>query len=447
MVLLWLMGCTLGLDPLPEETASVDTQDPGVLRWSMEPDSIALGETPVDQPVSGVVTLTNTGDLDLMVFDLGTPEDDNLDASLLGAPVVPAGASTQVQVVWTPGAPGDLISALSISLGDSSDALREETVPVGGTALGAVATVSTSAYDFGEISIGCEADLTLTLTNTGNIDMQVDAVELSWLEGFSLDEPTDLPWVLSPYESHEQVVRFSPDDLGLMCSDLTFQTDLGEVATVLQGEGVVDEERTLTFDVGEQSRSTIIVDVNITAIPNSTEDQYSPLFVASLPTFFDTLLDSHTSFRAAFVWSVSGTVDGEYEYIDETFSSSEATEAALAMIEPGALAGDNDANFTTLLAAIDVNSDWLFEDDAWAASRLNLITIQRDVEASGGVWSNWVEQARAYKDDPEDLLFHALPGRSRGAVAPPSPSPTTTRRWPRQGGCSSVSARPIGQTT
>ncbi len=410
MIWVLLVGCGLGLESDPVDNAPVETLEPGTVEWTVEPATLALGETPVDQPISGTITLMNTGDEDLLVLDLGDARTDGIEVSLSEAPLIAPGSSTPIQVVWTPVEPGVMDSTLSISVGASPEEAQPVTVPVGGTALGANATLSMTYYDFGEVDIGCQGELELTLTNTGNAEMVVDAVDLEGADGFSLDEPDDLPWELGPYQSHEVGVLFSPDDIGGMVTELSFDTDVGEISAELQGQGVVDEERTQTFDVGEQSRSTIIVDVNLTAIPNSSEDQYSQFFVAALPTFFETLLENHSSFRAGFVWSTSGTVDGEYDYIDETFTAEEATNAALEMIAPGANGGDNDQNFVTLLAALSANSDWLFEDAGWSESLLSLITIQRDTEASGGSWENWVAQTQAFKEDPEDVVFHAIAG-------------------------------------
>jgi hypothetical protein len=410
MFLALLAGCGLGLHFDADDTDAVVIEDPGSVAWTIEPASLDLGTTSTGEPITAGLTLTNTGDMDLLVLDLDEDREDHLEVTLSDVPLLNPGASTQLNVVWTPSEPGAMSTALAITVGGSPEDPELLSVPVAGIAQGATPTVSTTSYDFGEIGISCQDELMLTLTNTGNVAMQVDEVTLRGAEGFTLDDPDDLPWVLNPYQSHEQIVRFEPEDLGPMFGELVFETDQGEVTTELQGEGVVDEERTITFDVAEQSRSTMIVNVNLTAIPNSTEDQYSTFFVAALPTFFQTLLDNHTKFRAGFVWSVTGTVDGDYDYIDESFTASEATDIALDMIAPGANGGDNDANFRTIQNAIGANSDWLFEDASWAESRLCLFTIQRDTEASGGSWSNWVAQAQAFKDDPDDIVYHAIAG-------------------------------------
>jgi hypothetical protein len=411
VILPWLVGCATSPEPaVVLDTAPLAVEEPGLVQWSLQPSSLALGETPVDQPVAGVLTLTNTGDEHLQLVDLIGATEDRLEVSMAQVCLLSPGAECALDVMWTPQQPGALDAALSFAVGVSADQAEAVTVPVQGTALGGIATISTSSYDFGDVGIGCELDLLVTLTNTGNSNLQVDAVGLDGAEGFHIYTPTDLPWVLAPFESREWRAFFEPVGIGGVSGEMWFDTDGGVVATELQGNGSVDEERTLVFDIGEQSASTIIFDVNYTAIPDSNEDRFSEFLVDSLPTFFQTLLDHDARFRAAFVWDISGSVDGPLDYLDESLSAAEAADAAMTMLESGKRGGDNDANFATLAAAIDANGDWLFEDEEWSDSRLNLVTIQNDMEQSGGHWSSWVSDARGYKDNDEDLVFHAIAG-------------------------------------
>jgi len=173
MIWAWLAGCSLGLTPTVIDTGSVEPPAPVGVEYSVEPASLALGETPVDQPLSGSITLSNTGDEELLVLDLGDASQDNIELSLADVPMLSPGSSVQLDVLWTPQEPGTLDAALSFSVGGSPDAAQPVSVPVGGTALGANATLSLTSYDFGEVGIGCEDELTLTLTNTGNIYMLV----------------------------------------------------------------------------------------------------------------------------------------------------------------------------------------------------------------------------------------------------------------------------------
>ncbi len=408
--LMLFIGCQFGLQSTLDDTGVTVIADTTPAKWTVEPAALALGTTDVDVPLSGAVILTNTGDQDLLVLGLGESTEEHLEVELTGEPVLAPGRATQLDITWTPAEPGSLESAVAISVGTSSTDAQPVDLAVSGTAMGAVATVSASVYDFGEVDIGCDGEFSLTLTNTGNTTMQVDSVALHGNEAYWLEEPEDLPWTVSPWQSQQLVVHFSPDELGEMFTDLEFETDLGTIQTNFEGEGVVDQEHTVNYTVGELSRSTIIWNINLTAIPDSSEDQYSHFFVAALPTFFETLLENHASYRASFVWNVSGEIDGDPVYIDESYSAEDATAIALDMIAPGKYAGDNDANFTTLLNTIAANTDWLFEDDAWSEAPLHLITVQRDTEASGGNWATYVSQAQSYKDDPEDVVFHAIAG-------------------------------------
>jgi hypothetical protein len=411
-----LVGCVPVPEPVQLDTGASSVEEPEPepepeqVQWSIQPTSLVLEDTRAEQPVSGVIYVYNTGNVDLQLYDLEATVEGDLEASFSETSPLPPGSMGVLEVAWTPQVPGTLDAALSFGLGLSSDEAQAVTVPVSGTAFGAVPTLSVHSYDFGEVGIGCEVDLLVTVTNTGNSDLQIDDVGIQGGEGFWAYTPTVLPWVLAPYESRDHRAFFEPADLGSVSSALAFETDVGVVATELQGNGVVDEERTLTFDIGEQNASTIIFDVNYTAIPDSNEDRFSQYFVPAIPTFFQTLLDNNASFRTGFVWSASGTMDGPVDYIDETFTASEAADIASRMLARGANGGDNDQNFETLLAAIHENSDWLFEDEEWADSRLNLITIQNDQEQSGGHWSSWVSDARDYKDNDEDIVFHAMAG-------------------------------------
>jgi hypothetical protein len=421
--MLWVLlaGCSLFQGPSQQDSAEPEPSGPGRASWTIEPPALHLGEAPVGQPITGFVELTNTGAEDLLVMDLGDADNPWLALSLAGAPVLAPDASTLITATWSPPDPGTLDQTLDLILGSSAQDAQSAPLPVSGTAVGAAATLSTSSYDFGTLGLGCTEELSLTLTNTGNAELRVEAVTLHGEPGFEIDAPDDLPWYLAPFQSHQLDLRFAPEQQGLVVGELELDTDLGLVTAELMGEGSVTDQRTQHFTVGEQSRATIIVDVNNTAIPESTEDMFGDQLVDSLPTFFETLQELHVRFRAAFVWNVDGTVSGGDAYIDDSFSVTEATNAALEMLEDGRTRGDNDANFQTLINALHQNEGWLLEDADWELSKLSLITIQRDTERSGGSWSKWVGQAQTFKEDKELVVFHAIAGPVPGGCGPAVP--------------------------
>lgn len=137
---------------------------------------------------------------------------------------------------------------------------------------------------------------------------------------------------------------------------------------------------------------------------------FSERFEAALPGYFQALLDHGAEFRLAFLWDVAGVVHGPHPYIDESFTAEEATEAMRGMVEGGADDIDNDRAFTTLLAGLEYNQDWLFEDETWADSRLSLMSFTNDTEQSGGSATTYGTTARSYKEDASDVVFHAIGG-------------------------------------
>jgi len=181
------------------------------------------------------------------------------------------------------------------------------------------------------------------------------------------------------------------------------------VASAISGTGAVDGEASVTYEVGVLARATTLWHINEVALVGSY-GYYNEVFFASMPHYFEQLQETRAYYRIAFLWNTDGSIEGDTPYIDHTMSASEAWTVAQEMMATGASIGDNDRNFTSLIAGITAQSDWLFEDEYWEESKLSLITVQRDVEQSGGSYVDYVSQARAFKDDDELLVFHAIAG-------------------------------------
>ncbi|MFT5686173.1 MAG: hypothetical protein ACI8RZ_007129, partial [Myxococcota bacterium] len=119
-------------------------------------------------------------------------------------------------------------------------------------------------------------------------------------------------------------------------------------------------------------------------------------------------------FRVAFMLPSGGIVSGDVPYIDHTYTASEAVELVGEMMTNGM--GDNDAQFTTLALGLEQQADWLFDESgSWQNSRLSLIAINHDTEQSGGTAESHLSNYYTYKDDPADIIFHAIGGDPGGA--------------------------------
>ncbi len=388
--------------------------EPVSLEWdyAVQPKKVKFGDQPVGTLATQVVNVKNTGEDDLLFVDFAAPALDGLEVTSPTAFSIAPGRSQDLVVSWVPGFAGTMSDEFVLWLGASTQDTEEVTVPLSGSGQGPVMTISSQEYDFGGVNVGCNADVTFSLTNTGNADLSIETLSLEGDEVFVLTDTTlaePFPWTLAPFTSRDIQVVYEPVEQNPDKGVVTLTSDAGSVSSSLAGEGMVDGSNVLSYVVGERNKSTILVHVNEVAIegPYGTFSQHLD---DSLPVFFQTLQDNRADYRVAFFWSSDGTVDGSVPYLDDTYSPEESRQVVLDAIAAGGNAGDNDRNFTSLMNAIEEQSNWLFEDDNWTKSKLSLVAINRDVEQSGGHYTQYVEQAQSYKEDPEKVLFHAIAG-------------------------------------
>ena len=142
--------------------------------------SLTFGTVMLGTSTDQTLTLTNTGNADLLVFELAS-------ANPLGAPfaLVPGqdGCSNQtltpatsctVVLRYAPASTG--IHNDSFDIPSTDPDAPSVTVNVSGTGDSMPTpklTVSSTSLAFGTVAVGSSADQTLTLTNTGNADLSV----------------------------------------------------------------------------------------------------------------------------------------------------------------------------------------------------------------------------------------------------------------------------------
>ena len=166
----------------------------------------------------------------------------------------------------------------------------------------------------------------------------------------------------------------------------------------------------------------MIVHVNEMMIPGLWGwGHYATAFEDSLPTLFEALQDSGVPYRVAFVYDPTGVVHGRVPYIDETSSPASAAAIAMDQLKSATGSTDNDSSLDTLIAALTKNSDWLFEDEAWAGSKLALVSLNADDEWSTIDAPTAVSMARDLKEDDANVVFHSIAGLGSGCAVPHGP--------------------------
>ena len=194
-------------------------------------------------------TVTNTGDDDLNIstpvlvsgndrFSLLTENEEDV--------LIPAGEVVQFNVVYEPktfesnGAYVEIIS--------SDEDERSSMVTLEGYGDAPVMTVDPVDVDYGMISIGCDNEERITITNDGNLTLEVESISQMVtqpadiiLEFGSLPEP---PWEIEPGLSLDFLVSYVPTDTGFDESLITIQGNdplTPEVEALQAGDGDVEK--------------------------------------------------------------------------------------------------------------------------------------------------------------------------------------------------------------
>jgi len=410
--MIWLL--VVACKPTPDTVDSGTFTEPE-LAWSYKvtPKKVDFGDQVVGSSASQVVLVTNTGEDDLMFVDFVPPALEGLEVTAPSLFALPPGAVQDLVVTWTPGTASPMLDEFSVSLGPNNTETDKVTVTLSGAGQGPVMTISSQQYDYGGVPVGCFSEGTFSLTNTGNADLLIEGLSLDGddevyqITDTTLEEP--FPWTVAPFTSRDIQVRYTPIEQNYDVGVVELTSDAGKVSAALTGEGVVDGSNVLSFTVGDKNKNTVLVHVNEVAIegPYGTFAQELQDYVH---VFFETLQENHADYRAAFFWNADGTVDGDVQYLDDSYSPTQSAQIVIDAIAGGSTAGDNDRNFTSLLAAVEEGRWWLFEDENWSDSKLSLVAINRDTEQSGGHYSTYVEQAQALKSDPDKVVFHAIAG-------------------------------------
>ncbi|MDP8239314.1 MAG: choice-of-anchor D domain-containing protein [Candidatus Hatepunaea meridiana] len=202
----------------------------------VSPEALDFAEVVVDQSADLILTIRNRGRENLNVSDI-TIEGDIFSSDFENEVVIEPGNTSDVTVTFQPDDTGDLAGTLVITSNDpDNENLDVNLTGIGVEAIPAI-DVSPDALDFGAVPIDDEADLILTISNTGFGDLTISDITI---EGDNFISDFENEIVIQPNESRELTVTFSPDDIDDFVGTLTIASDDPEnedLAVALSGSG------------------------------------------------------------------------------------------------------------------------------------------------------------------------------------------------------------------
>ncbi len=410
--MLWILlaACQPAPDLSPDEAET----SAGIPQAATIPTSIDFGEVaPGSEQVLSLL-LQNLGDADYDILN-ATLSSPDITLTLPTDDTVTPELGLQILLSWSPSGPGELEDALVISTSDP--ATPTLTVPIIGTSNGPVLTTSTTEADLGVVGVGCTEEIDLSISNSGNQDLQItDLSQTNTIGEFTLsdldgEELAPLPWTLEPFETTWIKLQFAPtyahDTATIIQID---SNDLSSPVSQVQiyGEGSIEGEQTDIFEVTGQQKVVGLFAVNDECCAVST-GMFHDTLTNTISELFDALLESRVDYRIASLLTSDGKVGGSTPYIDDTYSASEAGSIFMEMIDGGSV-GDNDQNLTTLYNGVVENADWLFAD-GWEDAKLNMVAINYDQEQSSLSYSYYLKQIySSYQPDTDSVVYHAIGG-------------------------------------
>ncbi len=392
-------------------------QGSGDAQLETDPETIDFGTVALGESAETDITLHDAGDADLYIADLST-RPASLEVQSFVTSVIAAGDEATATLRWTPTTVAPLDGHLALVVGASLDDASEIDVPAVGSVTGAVLALSEEAVDLGTTDVGCTATAVLGLANQGTTDLVVSSIALSSGDEFTLTDEAGaalvFPLTIAPGETAGVQIAYAPtEDHGSATTIAIDSNDpIDPMATVpVTAIGRLEGAKSLEWTVQTHQGTTALIQVNAVAISGP----YNSRLYDSLDTLFETLDELGGPYRIAFIATNTGAILGDIPYIDDSFTSDAAVDAAENML---AAKGDFDGSLQLLLDGIDENAEWLLdESDYWKASKLSLVGINSDIEQSPGDATHYIDEYDDYKTDPDDIVVDGIAGPDPGGCS------------------------------
>ncbi len=248
-------------------------------------------------------TITNTGDEDLLITS-PVLISGNSRFDIISAPqedfVILGGEMVQIDVGYAPETFESNGGFIEFETDDEDEPVLQVTLEGYGDA--PVMTVSPESFDYGEISIGCDNEERITITNDGNLPLTVNEVvqmvtqpQNIVMEWGTLPEP---PWFIEPGLSVDFLVSYVPDDVGYDESVIRIAGDdpaLPEVEIIQYGDGNVEQWYTETHVQEETPVLDVLWVVDDSGSMNRFQSNLASNIGLFVGTFMATGADYHMS--------------------------------------------------------------------------------------------------------------------------------------------------------
>ncbi|WP_299002714.1 choice-of-anchor D domain-containing protein [uncultured Tenacibaculum sp.] len=217
--------------------------------------TLSFGDVEINQTDDATFTITNSGDADLEItaFEVkGTNASEFATAAT--AETLAVGGTKTVSVTFAPTTEGNKTASLEIT---TNVGVKIITLDGKGTAVAEpVMTFSESPIAFGNVEVGQELSKTITVSNTGNADLDITNVNIvggSAASSFTvIGGTTALIRTLAPGDTHTFEVKFTPSSEGYVSASIRFKKSDGTLVLLgMNGTGTAPAQPAIAFSKTE----------------------------------------------------------------------------------------------------------------------------------------------------------------------------------------------------
>ena len=213
---------------------------------TLTPASANLGNVTVGSSNSQTFQVKNTGN-GVLTITQATASGTGFSTPGLTVPLsINPGLTSTFNAVFQPAAAGSATGSISIV---SNAPTSPTTIGLSGTGVAAteILTFSTNSVAFGNVDTGSSSTQGVTITNTGNSNVQISQITVSGT-GYTLSGAST-PVTLTPTQSTTLSVIFSPTTTGSLPGSVTVTSNAtGSPATItLTGTGVTATPHTVAL--------------------------------------------------------------------------------------------------------------------------------------------------------------------------------------------------------
>ena len=379
-------------------------------------DGVDEGETP-PASLTETITVLNEGEGPLQISDIyfsgDVADTAAFEIGAITSPLIQPGGTATFYVTFSPDTSGNAGVSVLIDSNDPDESTVE--VVLIGEGIAPVIDVTPTEFDFGTLYIGCDTTQQVTISNVGNAPLEISNLTLNTGSTdltFASDLIGNLPYSINEGGSVTVDVTYEPFDDYSDISYLVVESNdpyTPQVTAVQEGAG---EYYGIGSDIYEQpirGQTDIIFAVDRSCSMYDDIENVQNNF----GTFTTTMAGLDADYHIAATVEDDGCINGSDLYIDNTFTASQAADTITTMINLGASYGSNTERAFMLLESCLAESlgssgcnYGLVRDDA----TLNLIGVSDEPEQSTQNYSVYVAAFQSLKDNPDDVILHAIGG-------------------------------------